>query len=453
MTPAARGRGKWERTNGAWVLSIGMRGTRVRLYQNLKKGGTYYRDVWVGGKNDRRSLQTRDKTEAERRGRALLAELLQAPSTIGFEILTLGILWRLFRAESAAHLDNKDSTQTDDAHRATVLLAFFGDDKDVSLFTENDQLKFQNARLKGGLVLDAETCTRRVRQRTVAADLRLLHTMLRWATRYRLPSGPRLLQENPLHGVQIPRERNVVRPVATIERFTATRAAIARELVTAVQAQDEEARLSWAKLDLALVIAEATGRRIGAIRLLFWSDLHLEGGDEGCAITWRADADKKGVEHVTRIPGALARQIHHGVKQLAAIHTYVFSSPRHPLEAMSRHLLAYWLRKAERAAGLPPLRGGVWHTYRRKWATERKHYPMKDVMAAGGWTDVTTFLTSYQQADAATQLAVMSAPEKLSEKVGPGAIPLTPAVEASEKQVSKQVSKEKASGFADASSS
>jgi integrase len=431
MTPAARGRGKWERTNGAWVLSIGMRGTRVRLYENLKKGGTYYRDVWAGGKKDRRSLQTRDKSEAERRGRALLGALLQEPSPTGVEVLTLGMLWRLFRAESAAHLDNKESTRKDDAHRATVLLAFFGDDKDVSLFTENDQLKFQNARLKGGLVVDAETCTRRVRQRTVAADLRLLHTMLRWATRYRLPSGPRLLKENPLHGVQIPRERNVVRPVATIERFTATRAAIAREMATAVQAEDERARLMWAKLDLALVIAEATGRRIGAIRLLFWSDLRLEGGEAGNFITWRADADKKGVERVTAIPEALAEQIRHGIKQLDAIHTFVFASPRNPHAAISRHLLAYWLQKAERAAGLPPLKGGVWHTYRRKWATERKDYPMKDVMAAGGWTDVTTFLTSYQQVDAATQLRVMSAPEKLSEKVGPGAIPVTPAAEAS----------------------
>jgi hypothetical protein len=27
------------------------------------------------------------------------------------------------------------------------------------------------------------------------------------------------------------------------------------------------------------------------------------------------------------------------------------------------------------------------HAYRRKWATERKHLPLKDVAEAGGWLD------------------------------------------------------------------
>jgi hypothetical protein len=32
--------------------------------------------------------------------------------------------------------------------------------------------------------------------------------------------------------------------------------------------------------------------------------------------------------------------------------------------------------------GLPKLSRTRWHGYRRKWATERKHYPLKDVAAA-----------------------------------------------------------------------
>ena len=44
--------------------------------------------------------------------------------------------------------------------------------------------------------------------------------------------------------------------------------------------------------------------------------------------------------------------------------------------------------------------GGLWHTLRRKWATERKGYPVKDVAAAGGWRDERTILKSYQQIDA-----------------------------------------------------
>lgn len=47
------------------------------------------------------------------------------------------------------------------------------------------------------------------------------------------------------------------------------------------------------------------------------------------------------------------------------------------------------------AIGVPKLKGALWHAYRRKWATERKDLPLRDVMAAGGWKDVTTLLTSY----------------------------------------------------------
>jgi hypothetical protein len=55
----------------------------------------------------------------------------------------------------------------------------------------------------------------------------------------------------------------------------------------------------------------------------------------------------------------------------------------------------------ETAAGVEKLEGGLWHAYRRKWATERKELPLKDVAAAGGWKDVTTLLRCYQHAEGA----------------------------------------------------
>jgi hypothetical protein len=58
---------------------------------------------------------------------------------------------------------------------------------------------------------------------------------------------------------------------------------------------------------------------------------------------------------------------------------------------------------------------GSWHPYRRNWATERKHLPLKDVAAVGGCTDTETLLNCYQQADPSTMLAVMSEPRKLRE--------------------------------------
>jgi hypothetical protein len=78
--------------------------------------------------------------------------------------------------------------------------------------------------------------------------------------------------------------------------------------------------------------------------------------------------------------------------------------------------------RAERHAGLLHLRGGRFHAYRRKWATERKHLPLVDVMGAGGWKDARVYTTCYAQATETGLLEVMSTPVKLRErKVGGGA--------------------------------
>ena len=68
-----------------------------------------------------------------------------------------------------------------------------------------------------------------------------------------------------------------------------------------------------------------------------------------------------------------------------------------------------WLVKAETLAGLPKLKGGIFHPYRRLWATERKNLPLVDVAAAGGWKDTQALRLSYQHADAETVLRVVEA--------------------------------------------
>lgn len=66
-----------------------------------------------------------------------------------------------------------------------------------------------------------------------------------------------------------------------------------------------------------------------------------------------------------------------------------------------------WLQVAEQPAGVEPQRGGLWHPYRRAWATRRKHHPAQDVAAAGGWSSPDVVTRIYQQADEATTLAVV----------------------------------------------
>ncbi len=57
--------------------------------------------------------------------------------------------------------------------------------------------------------------------------------------------------------------------------------------------------------------------------------------------------------------------------------------------------------------GLDPQEGSLWHAYRRKWGSERKHLPDVDVAAAGGWKDTVSLKRAYQQADADTILSVV----------------------------------------------
>jgi hypothetical protein len=93
----------------------------------------------------------------------------------------------------------------------------------------------------------------------------------------------------------------------------------------------------------------------------------------------------------------------------------LFPSPKNPSEPITRHLADKWLREGERLAGLAPQKGSLWHAYRRKWATERKHLPDVDVAAAGGWKNTVSLRTAYQQADAATILRVVLEAGELRE--------------------------------------
>jgi len=153
---------------------------------------------------------------------------------------------------------------------------------------------------------------------------------------------------------------------------------------------DDAVRQRWLKLELALVLAEATGRRLGSIRLLRWEDIDFDRAE----IRWRAEADKKRKEWLIPAPPALLEELRSFRRQLGAIAGWLFPGERKPEQAMDRHLFDRWLAEAERHAGVPKLDGALWHAYRRKWATERKHLPLKDVAAAGGWVDVETLLRS-----------------------------------------------------------
>ena len=249
------------------------------------------------------------------------------------------------------------------------------------------------------------------RARMMALDVleaEVLNIMLRWATTVRVQDGERWLRDNPLHGIRRAREQNPRRPVASIERYERTRQAM-QEMVEQSEAEGERRR--WVQMEFALVLAKSTGRRLSAIRHLRWEDFDL------CkkSVRWRAEHDKKRHESVIPLPEVLVTEIEIFRKRLGAIGGWVFARPSDGLP-MDRHLFDKWLTVAERHAQLEKLERGLWHPYRRMWATSRDHLPLNQVAEAGGWKDTETLLRCYQRPDRESLLAVMKGERQLRER-------------------------------------
>ena len=197
--------------------------------------------------------------------------------------------------------------------------------------------------------------------------------------------GRYLLHENPVRGYEIPTERNPSRPVVSEERYQATRTV--SDEVTMEMRWNGERNRQRSYLSEILDIINGTGRRIAAVCALTYADLRLAEGPYG-SVRWPADTDKMGHESTVPVPPAVRAAIDRILRERPGIGPVpLFPSPGDPTQPMTRHLADKWLRKAEKIAGLEPPMGSLWHAYRRKWGSERKHLPDVDVAAAGGWKD------------------------------------------------------------------
>jgi len=393
--------------SGCWSLTLGERGCRVRIEQR-EPGGTFSRVTWIPEKGrSQASLRTKDRREARARGEAFLRALLEGEPAAPDKPLTLGELVTRYQQEAPAYRQNTRRTQAEKRARSKLLKLGLGANTRVERLTLDSIARYSELRRRGTGWPDGRE-TKPVRARSVAYDLQILRAMIRWACTVRKPDGTWLLPENPLRGMSIPREASPKRPVATHDRFLAVRKAVG-ELQDS--AESEEDRRTWIRLELALVLAEATGRRIGAVAGLRWDDFDFEAP----TITWRAEFDKRRKEATIPVPAALAEEVRTFRARLQAFDGgWLF-----PLETKDRpwHRTVFdgLLRTAEKKAKVTPLEGGLWHPYRRKWATERKNLPTVDVMKAGGWADRTTMETCYQQATDAGVLEAMASPVKLRE--------------------------------------
>jgi integrase len=392
---------------GCWSLSLGKRGCRV-LVRQREPGGAYFRVTWIPGQGkSQASLHTTSRVEARYRAEALWRAIADSDQPRPAAPLTLEGLWNRYQQEAAQYRRNTETTRAGKRRAAKCLFAGF-DRKavvehlclhDVECYIEKRQ---RGLRLEDGRQLDP------VGARTVESDLQLLRAMLNWATTVKV-QGVWLLKENPLRGLELPKEQNPRRALATYERYLSTLEMVQQ---LAAEAPQRRSKMKWLRVELALVIAEGTGRRLGAIRGLRWSDWDFE----RATVRWRKEFDKKKYERIAPVDRDLADRVKClRLKLEAFADEWLF--PREDGEGpWDNDLFDQPLRYAERKAGLPKLDGTLWHGYRRKWVTERKPFPEADVMAAGGWRDRRTFQTCYQLPDEDTLLAVMQCPNKLREK-------------------------------------
>src|SRR5712691_1337322 len=198
-------------TRKCWTKSLGEPHHRVRLYE-ARPGGTIMRSVYFDGKEARKSLGHRDREKAVRQGYELLNALLANERALDEQSLTLGLLADLY-LQGPAHLSKKARTQKDEASMLRRVVAFVGPTRNVVSLSESDIRRYVMARAQGHRSVLGARPGRSVRNRTIAADLEMLRRALNWGMRERRSNGQRLLKENPLVGIKLPREQNPRRPV------------------------------------------------------------------------------------------------------------------------------------------------------------------------------------------------------------------------------------------------
>jgi len=411
-----------------WSHSVGERPHTVTVYERTEGGNLYVR-VWDpnarGGKGTwvRRSLGHRDRERAKDYAAEQYAKLRKGEDDVRAGRIKLARLFTLYAKHRTPKKGERE--QEADTRRIEMFTRVLGAQKDPHKISRSEWEGFIERRSAGKI--DARGRPKdhpdhidrgQVGPRTVERDLRFLLAVLNWGVDWQTGDGY-LLRENTCRGYPVPQEKNPSRPVATDERVELIRAVAVK--VTMDVTWGEKRTTVPSHLPTIFELAVETGRRLSSILALRYSDLLLEEGPHG-SIRWRAESDKQGRESVVPISPPARRALDRHGRRMRALDlpgigdAPLFPSPRDPSTPVDRHVVDRWLRKAERKAEVEPHEGSLWHAYRRRWATVRKHLPATDVAEAGGWAGTETLERVYQQADQETMLQVVLQGGELREK-------------------------------------
>lgn len=359
--------------NGPWSYITGEKGrNRVRVFQH--RSGNLMVEYRDRGKRRRKSLRHCDRAKAKMQADKLAADFAQLTKP-ELPDPTIAELFDIYVAEVTP--GKGESQQRHDRRTREIFTRFFEPDRRASTLSRRDWDRFILARRAGGLEMGTGR-SKPVGDRTIERDLRGLSAVLNWAADSKDRNGNPLLQRNPLKGLKPPKEESPDRPTMTQERYE--------------RMLDGTSKVDW-RFGVALVLCHETGHRIGAVRQLQWDDIDLEGR----RIRWRKDSDKMGREHWTIMTAAAHEAFRRARLHSGAADGWVLPGPTDPSKPARKEYMDGLWSKAEQAVGLEPVKRMKWHSLRRKFATDLKSAPLKDLAHLGGWKSERTILECYQQ--------------------------------------------------------
>lgn len=363
-----------------WSYTAGEKGrNRVTAYE--RDSGIIYVEFFEHGERQRRSTGHRNREKAKCQADELAAEFPAEKPEENERDISLGLLFDKYVRERTP--EKAKSTQKHDRRCKELFTRYFGCETPAANLNRELWDRFIRERRTGAIdprghsVPEGDRTERGAR--IVAKNLKLLNAVLRWG----VDAG--LLDRNPCEfpGIKskYPKEDDPQRPIVSEERYQSM--------------LDVAGEVDW-RFRLALILANETGHRIGSIRRLRWSDVNLSVE----TVEWRGSEDKMRNHHVTPLTEDAATALREArQKRLGVGEAWVFPAPENPSEPCSRHRMRDWWLQAERRAELDHPEGMGWHAMRRKFATEHKGSPLKDVQGLGGWKESRTLLECYQTTD------------------------------------------------------
>ncbi|GIW51246.1 MAG: hypothetical protein KatS3mg081_0601 [Gemmatimonadales bacterium] len=368
--------------------STGERGrNRVRVFEHPKTRTLFLEFREEDGRRVRVALGHRDREAAKAKAEEVALALRNRIGCQRPVSLTLAELFDNYLREVTPL--KGPSKRYHDRRAAQLFLECLGPGRKVSSLTRRDWDRFIRWRRARGDLRRPEGGP--IGARVITYDLKTLLAALNWAV------AVGWIDRNPLRGAPFPKNtRRPRRPVLSDEEYRAM-LTVAREVNPV--------------FELALVLVHETGHRLNSVLALRWSDLDLVRG----RVRWRADADKMGIDHETVLTAEAVSVLQRARAERPRIGDGpVLAHPKNPGQVCSRYLLLKWWRRAEKLARIEHQEGRGFHSLRRKFATELKGVPLKDLCALGGWKDPRTVLECYQAPDELTMRRALENRAKLS---------------------------------------